>query len=180
MGTVVQLHCGCTKLGSIIFNLSLKSANIHLKYLQPFKISHWNFWFLWLQWLESYWKLLPFFSPSPFSVSQSFVSHQQKWTHCWACFKPLSWKVCTAALPGAIFLFDYLYTEVSFQYIYPDQISPENILRNGTNVFSQYLMDAPMGWVYFYFASLDFLKRMHTHDPELVLLCPRTKSYCLF
>lgn len=120
------------------------------------------------------------FAPSPFSVSQSFVSHQQKWTHCWACFKPLSWKVCTAPLPGAIFLFDYLYSEVSFQYIYPDQISPENILRNGTNIFSQFLMDAPMGWDFFYFASLDFLKRMHTLDPELVLLCPRTKSYCLF
>lgn len=148
--------------------------------LLAFQISHLNFWFLWLQWLESYWKLLPFFAPSLLSASQSFVSHQQKSAHCWTSLKPLSWKFCTAALPGASFLFVYLYTEVSFQYIYPDVISPENTLRNDKNVFSQFLKDTPIAWAYFYFSSLDFFKRMHTNDTELVLLCPRTKSYCLF
>lgn len=41
--------------------------------LLAFQISHLNFWFLWLQWLESYWKLLPFFAPSLLSASQSFL-----------------------------------------------------------------------------------------------------------
>lgn len=181
MGSVVQqqLCCGCTKMGSIIFSLSPKSANIHLNYLQPFKIFHWNsdfFGYSGLNHTESscFPLLLPFF------LSQSFVSHQQKSAQCWTCLKPLSWKFCTAALPGASFLFVYLYTEVSFQFIYPDLISPENILRNGKNVFSQFLKDTPTGWAYFYFSSLDFFKRMHTNDTELVLLYFWTKSYCLF
>lgn len=152
-----------------------------LELLAAFKISHWNFWFLWL--IPSvYWVIqkAPAFPCSfPLSVTQSFVSHQLKSAHCWTCFNLISWKVCTAALPGASFLFVYLCTEISFQYIYPDKISSENTLRNSKNVFSQFLKDTPTGWAYFYFSSLDFLKRMHANDTELVLLCPRTKSYCL-
>lgn len=48
-------------------------ASTGLELLAAFKISHWNFWFPWLQWLESYWKLLPSFAPSLF-LSLSLLS----------------------------------------------------------------------------------------------------------
>lgn len=159
-------------MGSVVPNWAAGFSACHparlellagLELLGAFKISHWNFWFLWLQWLESYRKLLPSLTPFLFLSLNllSLISRSQ------LIAEPvLSWSlggcVLTAALPGASFLFVYLYTEISFQYIYPDKISPENTLRNSKNVFSQFLKDTPTGWVYLYFSSLDFLKRMHT------------------
>lgn len=182
IGSVIQqqLDCGCTKLGSIIFSLSPKSAYIHRAWTTcsllrfPTGISDF-FGYNALNHTESSClpSLLPSFCLSIFcqpsadvsSLLSLFQAGLLEGLYCSFAWGPFP--VCLPLHRG----------------ILPVPLSWSNFPRRHTQKWQECLLPVSKGHSHrmgLFFSSLDFFKRMHTNDTELVLLCPRTKSYCLF